>query len=178
MPCTKTVRSRAARWLASQSTTIGKSASLELIGQPERELGQPLRRRPQGDGRRPEARADDEHVGRIVHLVGSIEHQHVDAETADLAKTLAAEERPPDRQSGERSVRVAAVDQERQYPYRRRDADERHHAVAHEQNGDVGGGDDQAGADAREVVEVVALEADDHAAVDRRTRNAGRRWRR
>ena len=88
VPCTNT--SQAFRALAGVAVDDDRKERLaQLIREPQRELAQALRRRPQGHRGRAEPGADDEHVGRVVHLVGRVQHQHEDAEPADLAEPFA-----------------------------------------------------------------------------------------
>ena len=138
VPCRNTRRRRAACWLVSQSTTIGKRASPELVGQSQRKVGQSLRWCPERDGRCSQEGADHDHVDRVVHLVGDIEQQHVDAESADLPEPLAPERRPIDRETGERAIRIRPVHQQRQDSHDRRRSDQRHDAVPRQQDDDVG----------------------------------------
>ena len=143
-----------------------KQRFAQLIRQTKRDFGQTLRRRPQGNGGGAEQGANHHDIGRIVHPVGGVEREHEDAEPGDLAQPFAPEQPPVECEAGKDTRRVQPVNEERRDADGGRGRDQRHQPVASREDEHVRASHRQARADARQVVEVIALESDDHAAVD------------
>ncbi len=115
----------------------GEEDVVELIGQALRQLGEPLRDRPDGDGGGVDERADHQRVDRVVQLVGPVDHRHVNAEAGHLPEPSTPEQRSADAQPGKDAIGIGAVDPQREHPDGRHGDDQLHQSVAGQQHDDV-----------------------------------------
>ena len=143
----------------------GEQHVVELIGEALGRFREALAHGPHGHRRGVHEGADHERVHRVVQLLRPVDQQHVDAEARHFPKPCEAEPARREMQPGEHAIRVGAVDPIRQHANRRRRDDELDQPVAEREHHDVDERRDDAAHRADDVVQVIALEAVDDAAV-------------
>ena len=138
---------------------IGEERVVQLVGQLLRELGQAQADRVHGYRGRVQHRPDDDRVRRVVQLGGPVQDEHIHAEPCDLAESRSPKETGSEMKSRERAIRVPREQTKREDPHGCDRGHERDEPVAGAQYTEVHHRDNDAGADAGRVVEIVPLES-------------------